>query len=125
MRNIYEQWRKLLAPPRIATSSQGAQSITVIALTSRDKVPPLWLAYFNKILAGKFNGGFGRLRATGNELDPIEFARSIFDQQIGQCFGRLRGKKTSVSKLKFFDLFLNRSDNLGITMTKAGHCCST
>ena len=70
----------------------------MIALPSRDEVPPLRLAPLDKILPCQFDRGFDRLRAAADEIDIAEAAGFVADEIFGKRFRGLGRKERGVGE---------------------------
>ena len=114
--HVDQDWPEGRPPPFVAPGSQRAQRIAMIALTPGDDMTPFRGACLDKVLPRQLERCFDRLGPAGDKVDPIKPPRRLGDQQICQFLGRGAGEKPRMCKSQIGHLFLDRLNDLGITV---------
>ena len=125
MADIQQEWPELRAAPFVAAGRERPDGIAVIALLARDQAAALRFALFDPVLPRQLDRRFGRLGPAGDKVDPVQPARRMGDQQIGQRLGRFRGQKAGMSEGELVQLRLDRLGHRPVAMAKARHRSST
>ena len=90
------------APREIAAEGHRAERAAVITLTAGNNAIPAGLTGFEKILARKLDGSFGRFGTSGSRIDAavLEIGGSEIEKTSGQPFGGRIVKLRSVDECK-------------------------
>ena len=119
--HIDQQRPELRASPLVAARRKRPHRIAVIALLAGDDAAARRLALLHEILPREFQRRLHRLRSARHQIDPVEIARRMLDQQIGQRFGRLRGEKAGMRIGQLVKLRLDGLDHRPVAVPKTGN----
>ena len=121
VRSLDHQRCEGFASPLVTAGGKGAERIAVVGLAARDQAMPLGFADFEIILARELDRGLDCFRTAGDEVNPVQRAGRLLDQQFRQCFGRHAAEKTGVRELEPVELGLDRFDHARVAVPETGH----
>ncbi len=119
--DVEEQRRELRPPPFVAAGGERAEGVAVIALLAGDQPAALGLALFHPVLPRQLDRRLRRLRATGDEIDPVQPRRRVLDQKVRQRLRRPRSEEAGVREGEIVELRLDRRGYVRIAMSEARH----
>ena len=119
MGDFHQQRLKHAAANGVATHSQAAQRVAVVALTPGDESGALRLADLHEILSGHLQGGLNCLGTAGDEVNLANAFGGTLDQRIRQFLGRFGSKKRGVGEGQALRLLNDCAAHVRVAVSEA------